>query len=184
MAGAAVEIIRCAVRLDLRGMPREGAPALDLQGIDLRNAAAEIVAAVPLEPAARIGANDPPFLAPYGEGLAAFDSEAVEIRVRHCTDFGVCEPVGGEFVPAIVAVFAFENAVFEHLAWGKKGRKPFGELASYRRDERICIAALHTVVDGNDGIVTVGHSLLIGCAVYQVQDSLGTVEHAKSRTRT
>lgn len=65
MARAAIEIMRRAVGLDLSGVAGEVAPAFDLVGIDIGEAATHIIATIPLEPAARVGRDDPALLLPH-----------------------------------------------------------------------------------------------------------------------
>src|SRR5262245_54087831 len=75
---AAGELARLAIALDLPQVPADQLPAPDLARILVRQAAPQIVATVPLEPAARIVLVDPALAAPHGQGLAGIDPEEVE----------------------------------------------------------------------------------------------------------
>jgi hypothetical protein len=80
LAGPTEDVAALARTLDLAHVAAHGAPAPDLPRIVV-HAAAEIVAAVPLEPAARIIRVDPALRPPYGQRLARVDAEEVERRV-------------------------------------------------------------------------------------------------------
>src|SRR5580700_11184070 len=84
LALAAGEIARFAMPLDLADMPADGFPALDLACVLLGLAAAQIIAAIPLEPAARIVRMDPTLLAPFRQRLAGTDTEISSARSRVC----------------------------------------------------------------------------------------------------
>ena len=77
LARSAIEIHRPAVGTDLTSVTREGAPTLDLKIVDGVDPAAHVVSAVPLEPTAWIGFNDPPLFLPVRKRHAAFDAESV-----------------------------------------------------------------------------------------------------------
>src|SRR3569832_2036325 len=80
LAGAAVEVARLAGLLDLRDVAHDLFPAPDLARIVLR-AAAHVIAAIPLEPAARILVVDPTLAAPVRQRLGGVDAEIIERRV-------------------------------------------------------------------------------------------------------
>jgi hypothetical protein len=63
---SAGEVSFFAIPSDLRDMPFDLLPAPDLPRILFRHAAPNVVAAVPLEPAAGIVRMQPTFLAPQG----------------------------------------------------------------------------------------------------------------------
>src|ERR1041384_5462196 len=77
LALAAGKITLVAVHPDLPDVAAERLPALDLPRVVLV-AAAHIVAAVPLKPAARIVLVQPALALPFGERLACIDLEVVE----------------------------------------------------------------------------------------------------------
>ena len=62
---AAGQVARFAVALDLPDVPADRLPALDLPLVFLRHAAAHVVTAIPLEPAARVIRVDPSLLPPH-----------------------------------------------------------------------------------------------------------------------
>src|SRR6185437_13669775 len=88
----ATHVARLAVGTDLAGVAGKTAPAGDLLLVDVLDAAAEIIAAIPLEPAARIGTDDPALLPPDGERLPALDAEAVDAGVGGFRKLGSREP--------------------------------------------------------------------------------------------
>src|SRR5579863_4409233 len=75
---AAGDVARLAVPLHLADMAADRLPASDLARVLAGNAAAHIVAAVPLEPAARIVAKNPAFAAPHRQRLAGIDPEIIQ----------------------------------------------------------------------------------------------------------
>lgn len=147
LARTAIEAACGAVRLHLRGVTREGAPALDLERVDVGNAPPHPVAAIPLEPAARIRADDPAVLAPDLQALAAFDFEAIERGVGNVRELRLLEPVRREFVAAIVHVFPLEHAEREHFPGGEMRFEVVGEFFPRRRVETVLVIALHGVAD-------------------------------------
>src|SRR3954471_2403224 len=80
LAGAAVEVATLAGPLELADVAAHGFPAPDLARV-IGHAAPAIVAAVPLEPAARIVRVNPALGAPDRERLARLDAEKVERRI-------------------------------------------------------------------------------------------------------
>src|SRR6476646_4286619 len=73
LALAAGEIARFAMPLDLADMPAHGFPTLDLARVLFGQSADQIIAAIPLEPAARIVRMDPALSAPLRQRLAGID---------------------------------------------------------------------------------------------------------------
>src|SRR5262245_29439079 len=74
----AQKIARLAVALDLSDVPTHGLPALDLPGVLLGQSPPHVVAAVPLEPAARVLRMDPSIPAPNRQRLAGVYPEIVQ----------------------------------------------------------------------------------------------------------
>src|SRR5690606_18057677 len=72
---AAGEIAGRAIGFDLRHMPADRLPAIDLAAVLLGHAPPPVIAAIPLEPAARIVGMDPAFLPPDRQRLAGVDAE-------------------------------------------------------------------------------------------------------------
>src|SRR5690606_23694399 len=91
-----------AVAGNLRGVAAKRPPAADLAPVFAFHAPARVIAAVPLEPAARIVRVDPAFGAPFGERFAGPDAEQVERTIRlSFRQLRAGEPACREFVPAI-----------------------------------------------------------------------------------
>src|SRR3954447_23936008 len=78
LARPAHRVAGFAVALDLADMAAHRPPPLDLPRILLRQPTAEIVAAIPLEPAARVVRKNPSFVPPYRQLLAGIDPEIIE----------------------------------------------------------------------------------------------------------
>src|SRR5262245_17830538 len=78
---AAGKVALLTIPSDLRDMPFDLLPAPDLPRVFFRHAAPHIVAAVPLEPAARIVGMQPAFPAPDGQRLACVDPEEIQRRL-------------------------------------------------------------------------------------------------------
>lgn len=99
----------------------EGLPASDLHAVDIGDASSEVIPAVPLEPPAGVGGDDPPLLYPYGQGLPGPDPEAVLGDIRglpRSHDPGLGEPLLGELGLLVVHVFALKDALLHHLFGG------------------------------------------------------------------
>ena len=77
----AKQIAWLAVPFDLAHMPAHGFPSLDLPAVLGAQPAAHVIAAIPLEPAARIVGMNPPLVAPDRQRLAGVDPEKVERAV-------------------------------------------------------------------------------------------------------
>src|SRR6185312_15678423 len=140
-----------AVPLDLRDVPAERTPALDLALIFVTQPPAKIVAAVPLEPAARILAMDPALAPPLRQRLAGVDVEVVELGIAALRrQLGLREPARREFLAAVGHVLAAEHAEPKHLGRRELRLEAGIEVAAGRRRQGIAIATLHPVVDGDD----------------------------------
>src|SRR5688572_12873654 len=73
----ALEIPRLAVALNRSHVARDRPPSPDLARV-VRVTATHVVAAVPLEPAARVVRTDPALAAPRGQRLRGVDAEVIE----------------------------------------------------------------------------------------------------------
>src|SRR5579862_5998306 len=99
---AAQQIAGFAVFLDLPNVAADRLPTLDLPGIFVRHAATHVVAAVPLEPAARIVGVDPAFAFPFRQRLTGIDAKEIEFAIaRTARKLGALEPARGKFTAAI-----------------------------------------------------------------------------------
>ena len=103
-----------------------------------------------MEPASDVGADDPAFALPFLQGLAGFDFEAIEGFVWFIAEFGVFEPVCGEFTCAIIHIFAFEDAHFQHLFGAVFRGEDWIEILAYRGGEGVFVVRLHMVINGDD----------------------------------
>ncbi len=147
LARAAGEVAALAGPLDLSNVPADRLPALDLPGILVRHAAAHVVAAVPLEPAARIVGVDPALLAPDRERLARIDTEEVERAVASLRrELCACKPALREFLARVGHVLAAEHAQRQDLCRRQLGLELRIEIASGGGDADVAIALLHLVV--------------------------------------
>ena len=134
-------------------MPCERAPAFNLYGVDFGQSPAEIVSAIPLKPAPRVGPVYPAFLLPYGERLAALDAEIVERGVRNVAYLCVGEPTAGKFIRTVVTIFSFENAHFEHLSGREVRCEVFGKILADGCFQLIAVSRLHSVVYFNRAVI-------------------------------
>jgi hypothetical protein len=78
LPSVAREITRLARKLKLADVTADCFPAFDLTSVFDGHSSPDVVAAVPLEPAAWIVRMYPPLPAPFRERLAGFDTEIVE----------------------------------------------------------------------------------------------------------
>src|ERR1700761_2792586 len=149
---AAGDVAGLAVLLNLPHMTANRLPAPDLPGVLVRDAAAHVIAAIPLKPAARIVLVDPALLAPHRQRLAGIDAEIIQRAVAlSAGKLGAGKPAFREFLAAVGHVFAAEHAEAEHLRRRQFGTEVGRKIPPGRRGKRVVIAALHAVVDG-DGI--------------------------------
>jgi hypothetical protein len=140
-----------AMPSNLRDVPADRLPALDLARIFGRHAATHVVATIPLEPAAWIVEMYPAFVPPDRQGLTSIDSEIIKRWIgTGRRQSRVRKPARGKFVAAISHVLSAEDAEGEHLFRRQFGAKLRIEIAPRRRGERISVAPLHLVVYGYD----------------------------------
>src|ERR671910_3206724 len=96
-------------------MSTDGLPAPDLSRVFLRQAPAQVVPAIPLEPAARIVRMYPPLSSPFRQALAGVHAEIVQGAVpARRRELRPREPTRGKLVSTIGELFAAEHAEFEH----------------------------------------------------------------------
>src|SRR5262245_7885335 len=140
LAGAAEEIARLAVALDLADVAADRLPAADLALVLRRQAAAHIVAAVPLEPAARIVGMNPAVVAPHRERLAGVDSKKIEGAIAPARrELGTRKPRRRKLLARVGHVLAAEHPELQHLL-RRELRLEFGiEVAAHRCREGVAI---------------------------------------------
>src|SRR3974390_2367286 len=148
LARAAHRIPGLAVFPDLLDVTPYRLPALDLARVFLRHAAAHVIAAVPLKPAARIIRVNPALLAPFGQMLASVDAEIIEQAVAvFRRKFRVREPTRGQLLATVGHVLAAEDAEPKHLFRRQVGLELRIEAAADRCNEIIAVTALHLIAD-------------------------------------
>ena len=137
-----------AISLNLQHMPADGLPASDLPRVLFGGTSPEIVPAIPLEPAARIVAMDPSFLAPHRQWLAGVDTKVIETAITSAgCELGAGKPATREFGLAVRQVFTAKHAKTKHFS-RRQLRPEFGiEVPPARLGKSVTIAALHFVVD-------------------------------------
>ena len=149
LPAAALEIASLAVLPDRRDMAGNRPPAPDLAGV-VRRSAPHVVAAVPLEPAARVLRMDPALTAPGGERLRRVNAEVVEPRVTAPPGkSGAGEPARRKLGAAVSHVPASEHAQTQHLAWSQLRQKPGGEVTADWLCPVIDVLRLHPIGDDN-----------------------------------
>src|SRR5262249_9331393 len=146
----AQQVAGLAMLLYLPHMPADRLPALDLAAVLVRQAAAHVVAAVPLEPAARGVGMNPAVLLPDRPRLAGVDAEEIQRAVAAARrELGAPPPAFRKLAPAIGQVFAAEHAEREHLRRRQIRLELRIEPAPGRRRERVPVMPLHLVADGD-----------------------------------
>jgi hypothetical protein len=141
-------IARLAVSPDLRDVPSDCLPALDLACILVRHPSTHVVAAVPVEPATWIVGMNPTLFAPNGQRLAGIDTKEIQRAVAAGgRELGVREPARWKFISAIRHVLSAEHPECEHLFRRELRMKFRIEMASLRCRQDIAIAALHLIID-------------------------------------
>jgi hypothetical protein len=143
-----------AVTFNLPDVPSHCFPTADLSVVFFRRAAAHIVAAVPLKPAAWIVGVNPSVLAPGGQRLARMYAKVIERTVAAgVSELRAREPTIGELGPSISHVLAAEHTQLEHLF----GRQPWMELrikvSASRLNKLIAIPALHRIIHGDGSLL-------------------------------
>src|SRR5690349_133410 len=148
----AIEVAGLAVVPDLRDVSRDRAPAFDLTGV-VSGSSAHVVAAIPLEPAARILWMNPALAPPFAQRLRGVHAEKVEPRIVPLgTEFRACEPARGKLPAAIGHVLATEDAELEHLLRREIGSESRIEIAADGRGPVIDVPMLHPIVHDDANI--------------------------------
>ena len=158
LAAPAIQIARGTMLLQLRDMAADGAPSLNLPKI-VGMPAARVIAAIPLEPAARIVGMNPSFFAPNLQRLRSVDAEIIQARPRAIRrKFRARKPTRRKFLPAIGHVFPPEYAQRQQLLRAKLGVKSEAKFPPHRLRSPIHIILLHFVTDDDAHRV---HALLL-----------------------
>ena len=116
LTSSAAKIARLAIPPNLNDMAAHRTPTSNLSPIFIRHSAANIVAAVPLKPAARIVGVNPSSLAPNRQRLARLHAKILQrFIVGSWRQFRLGEPVRREFIAAVVHIFAAEHTKAKHV---------------------------------------------------------------------
>ena len=150
----AENISALAIHLKLTDVPLDGLPAFDLSRIFVRKPPTEIIAAVPLKPAAWIIRVYPALPAPHRERLAGGYTK----KIHACVGFfrgelGSCEPAMRKLILAVGHVLSTEHAKAQHFRWRKVRPEAWIEVAPNRRDENVPVTPLHPVVHSDGSLL-------------------------------
>src|SRR5258705_9601962 len=144
LALATHQVAGLAVLLDLPHVAADRFPAFDLAAILVGHPATHVVAAIPLEPTARIVGMQPALLAPDRERLTGVDAEEIERAVAPLgRELGAGEPALRKFLARVGHVLAAEHAERQHLKRGQLRIELGIEMAARWRAPHIAIARLH-----------------------------------------
>ena len=146
---AAKYVAGITIGLYLTRMPRECTPAFDLDCIDFRETASQIITAVPLKPSSRIRPKYPALFLPNAERLSTFDAKKIQIGIGKGADFGVFKPIWRKLIEAIVAIFSFKNPHFQHLFGRIIGIEVRWKARAGGGTQRVTITVLHGIVHFN-----------------------------------
>jgi hypothetical protein len=147
---ATPDIAGFAIGANLGFVAPECAPSFDLGTINVRQAPAQIVSAIPLKPAAGIRFDNPTFVPPYAQGLTALDAKGVEGWIRLVADLGLSKPLWRQFVTAIVTILTFEDPHLEHRIGAHVRFEATVKILSRFCRDHVFIRVLQFVVHGHD----------------------------------
>jgi hypothetical protein len=120
--------------------------------------AAEVIAAIPLKPAAGIVRINPSLFAPDRQPLAGIDAKIVEATIAAVLcELGARKPVARELFGAVGEVFAAEHAKPQHFRRCQFGPEFGIEVPPDGRGEDTAVAALHFVVDDDGSLAHRAH---------------------------
>lgn len=131
LAGSAKKVTWVTIGADLTRVSRKAPPALDLRSINIRNAAAQIVTAIPLKPATRIGPDDPAFGLPFRQALTAFDPEEVQRRIGSCGQLRVGKPLWRKLIRTVRIILALKHSHLKHFLRRIGRRKIAREILTF-----------------------------------------------------
>jgi hypothetical protein len=138
------------VAFNLSYVATHSAPAPDLTRILFRHSPAHIVAAIPLEPAARIVGMDPTLFAPHGKRLTCIHAKIIKRAVTGVRrQLGAYEPLSREFLPRIRHVFSAKHPKLQHFLGRKLRAKLRWETSARRSHPFVLVPSLHAIVDNN-----------------------------------
>jgi hypothetical protein len=145
---AATEIAGTAVFPNLDYVATDGFPALDLAGVLVGQTTTHIIAAIPLEPSARVVfLVYPTLLTPDRKRLAGVDAEVIELGVVLCRiELSLSEPRSRKLLAAIGHILAAEDAEPQHLFGCEIWSKLRIKIPADRRGQLVPIPFLHLVV--------------------------------------
>lgn len=154
-------------------MSANGFPAFDLPLVFCAKSSAHVVAAIPLEPSARIMCFiDPSLIPPNFQRLTGMLVKKVYgVIVLFGRKFGTREPAFWKFIFAVGHVLAAKDAKREHVFWRKVWRKVRVKISSCGFGAGVRVAALKCVVN-NDGFLfhtlrfNIQNSQCVNCAPY------------------
>ena len=110
LPGPAFQVAAAAMLFELGNMSADGAPPRDLPGV-VGAPAAQVIAAVPLKPAAWVFVIDPALGAPGRQWLRGVDAKEIQFRIMpFAAQPSVAKPVSRELGPSIGQVLATEDA--------------------------------------------------------------------------
>jgi|SRR3989344_467990 len=129
-------------------MTADGFPPLDLELIFAWQASTHMVAAIPLEPTARVVLLiDPAFFLPHLEWLTGMLMKKVErVIVMFGRQLGASEPAFRKLFPAVGHVLAAKYAKCEHFPGGEFRFETRVKVSSYRLGEVVLVTPLKFVV--------------------------------------
>ena len=146
LSGSARKVAWLTVIAQLRCMSSKCLPAFDLAHVLVGHAAPHIVAAIPLEPSARIVGMEPSLSSPLRQGAAGIDPKVVQGAVSPARrKFGPFEPASRKFRCAIGHVLSAEYSQRQHFLRRQLGSKLGVEVAAQRCRKHVAISMLHAI---------------------------------------
>lgn len=137
-----------AVLFDLSYMPLYGFPSLYLPQVFFWKAPAHIVAAVPLEPSARVILMNPAFFYPNRQRLAGVNLEIIQLRIVPLgAKLCFLKPACRKFFAAVSHIFPAKNTQFQHFPGSKLRLKIRGKIFAFRLGKDIAVIALHLIIN-------------------------------------
>src|SRR4029079_4720996 len=149
LLAAAIQSSARTILLQLRHVTLHCSPTLNLSLV-VGTTAAEVVAAIPLKPAARIFVIDPTLPPPHDQRLRRVHAKTIQLWIMtFMTKFRVAKPFRRKFFPAVSHILAAEYSQLQHLFGRQLGFEIRMKVPARKLTEVIDIAALDEVVDGD-----------------------------------